>query len=512
MSDPATTQLIETLRKAVSRTSMMAEGTDPQLDLALKEIRQTITSNSDANAISAVLKASEPKLIKADEARDFRAKKLRDTLHDLIDLLERLPSHTVPQKQKKDLLTKIRSQWQSISHWPELVESSISLIEATLLVDNEAKNGKRSLFKKLFSKNGNESTIAEKNVSGILLDVSQTLTSLLDNLSLPENFDDQISDVKLFLNDSRSLEHIPKMVAETTNLAMIALGKNQQDLTSYLSQLNSQLASINAGIVTSYKSQRTLTSTRHDFNSELQKQVSETTTAVTQATDLGSLKNLIETKLETISSTMDTYQKQMLDQEKQASQSISQLRNKVSRMEKDASTLRLNLQQKLAQAMTDSLTNLPNRAAYQDSILPICNMNKKARTHLALAVCDIDHFKSVNDTWGHLAGDKVLRLIPRQIRSALTEKDMAFRYGGEEFVILLPDTTLETAKMKMEAIRQAVEKMPFNVQGVPVPITISIGIALLKADETHEGLFERADKSLYLAKEQGRNRAIFAQT
>ncbi len=511
MSDPATQKLIETLRKAVSRTSMMAEGIDPQLDLALKEIRNSIASNVDSVAVNKVLKDLEPKLLKADKARDARAKKLRDTLHDLVDLLERIPNHSVPQKQKKDFLTKVRSHWQSMHQWPDLVESCIALIEATLEEPDEEQPGKRSLFKKLFSKNdSNNQGATEQNHPHILVDVAQTLTSLLDNLSLPENFDDQISDVKSFLNDSKELKHIPKMVAETTNLALIALGKNQQDLTSYLSQLNSQLASINASIVTSYKSQKTLTNTRNDFNSSLQQQVSDTTTDVSQATDLNSLKNLIGDRLNTISSTMDQYQKQMLDQDKQAAQSISQLRNKVSRMEKDASTLRLNLQQKLAQAMTDSLTNLPNRAAYQDSILPLCNMNAKSNGQLALAVCDIDHFKNVNDTWGHLAGDKVLRLIPRQIRSALTEKDMAFRYGGEEFVILIPNTTPDAAKMKMEAIRQAVEKMPFNVQGQPVPITISIGIALLTGNETHEELFERADKSLYVAKDQGRNQVVFS--
>jgi len=489
----------------------MAEGIDPQLDLALKEIRNTITSNIDSDAMNKVLKDLEPKLLKADKSRDLRSKKLRDTLHDLVDLLERIPNHSVPQKQKKDLLTKIRSNWQSIYQWPDLIESCMSLIEATLEQSGEEKAGKRSLFQKLFSKESDKNQGAsDQDYTSVVLDVSQTLTSLLDNLSLPENFDDQISDIKSFLTESKELQHIPKMVAETTNLAMIALGKNQQDLTSYLSQLNSQLASINASIVSSYKGQKTLTNTRNDFNSNLQKQVSDTSSDVSQATDLGSLKDLIGERLGTISSTMDQYQKQMLEQDKQATQSISQLRNKVSRMEKDASTLRLNLQQKLAQAMTDSLTNLPNRAAYQDSILPLCNMNKKAKTQLALAVCDIDHFKNVNDTWGHLAGDKVLRLIPRQIRSALTEKDMAFRYGGEEFVILIPNTTPDAAKMKMDAIRQAVEKMPFNVQGQPVPITISIGIALLTGNETHEELFERADKSLYVAKEQGRNQVIFS--
>ena len=505
MSDPARDKLVETLRKAVSRTSMMAEGIDPQLDLTLKEIRQKIAGGANETDINNLLKAAEPQLLQADQARNTQATKIRDNLHDLIDLLERIPNHNVPQKQKKDLLNDIDKNWLSLYSWPDLVASFMELADKTFTSANNAPE-KKSLFGRFFPRNTAKNS--QQNNANILLDVTYTLTSLLDNLSLPANHDDQINDVKAFLHNSKDIQYIPKMVAETVNLAMVALGKTQQDLTSYLNQLNSQLASINASIVTSYKSQRTLTNKRHDFNTDLQKQVAETSSAVTVATNLDDLKHVIEERLGTISSTMTDYQKQMQDQEKNASQSISQLRNKVSRMEKDASTLRLNLQQKLAQAMTDSLTNLPNRAAYQDSILPLCQAGQQpASKGLALAVCDIDYFKSVNDTWGHLAGDKVLRLIPRQIRSALSDKDMVFRYGGEEFVILFPDTDLATAHTKAEAVRAAVEKMPFNVQGEPVPITISIGLALLN-NESHEGLFDRADKSLYLAKDQGRNKVV----
>jgi diguanylate cyclase len=177
-------------------------------------------------------------------------------------------------------------------------------------------------------------------------------------------------------------------------------------------------------------------------------------------------------------------------------------------MEKDSSNLRINLQQKIAQATTDTVTNLPNRSAYQDTIMPMCQLAQKSKKPLILGVFDIDHFKNVNDTWGHLAGDKVLNLLPRQLKNVLSEKDMVFRYGGEEFVFLLPNCNLLDAKNKAEAIRDAVEKMPFNVNGEPVPITISIGIAQLATGESHEALFERADKLLYQAKSAGRNRVI----
>jgi diguanylate cyclase len=255
MSDPAKEQLIETLRKAVSRTSMMAEGLDPQLDLTLKNIRQQIASGADEASVSKILKNAEPMLLAADEARELRAKKLRDTLNDLIDILERLPNYDVPQKQKKDLQTQIRSHWQSIYRWPELTADFLLLAEATL---NSAHNTtqKTSLFGRLFQKNTNKDH--KPNDTAIVGECAQTLTSLLDNLSLPESFDEQVNDVKRFLSDSKELTFLPKMVAESVNLAMIALGKTQQDLTTYLSQLNTQLASINASIVTSYKNQRSL--------------------------------------------------------------------------------------------------------------------------------------------------------------------------------------------------------------------------------------------------------------
>lgn len=505
MTESSSDKLIEALRKAVSRTSMLAEGNDPELDSVVRQIRQTITKGANAQEIQDVLNNAEPHLIKNDEAQLNRAKQVRNTLQELIDLLEKQDHKSVPQNEKKQLEAQIRLDWQTPSKWPDLLKSFLSLAEKTLS-QTESSQPRSTLFRRLF--NRDLETKSQKNDQEIMVQISHTLAGLMNNLSLPSHYDEDILDLKKALLGNDNIQQLPGLLDEVINLIMIAIGKTQESLANYLNQLNKQLASINESISSSYHSQKTLSESREGFNCKLQKQVTDTSQAVQGADDLDSLKTLINDRLSTISSTMSEYKTQMVEQEKHATQSITLLKNKVTRMEKDTVSLRSLLQEKLAQAMTDSLTDLPNRTAYQDAILPLCKIMQKTQKPVCLAVCDIDHFKKVNDTWGHLAGDKVLRLVPKQIRGVLAKEDLIFRYGGEEFVIAFPNATLAQAIERAEAIRLAVAKTPFNMQGEPVSISISIGIAELQVQENPESLFARADKQLYLAKEAGRNRVM----
>jgi diguanylate cyclase len=502
MPDPSCDNLVEALRKAVSRTSMMAEGMDPELDKTLAQIRRTISGEANGDDVRLALKDAEPRLIASDKSKAERAKLFKDSLLELIESLNRLPNHHIPNQHKNALETKIRSHWQSSYQWPALLAEFLTLTSITL---NQETTKKRSFFSRLFTK---EDSKSEKSEQDVVNDISHTLLNLLGNLALPNEYDEQLSELKSLLKQEKELKIVPRILTESINLTMIALGSSQQELTSYLGKLNKQLASINITVNNSYKAQKNLSNHRESFNDKIQQQVSETSSAVDEANDLVELQKLISVRLDNISSTMTDYKKQMVEQEKTATLSITQLRQKVSKMEKDSSSLRINLQQKIVQATTDTVTNLPNRSAYQDTIMPMCLLAQKSKQSFILGVFDIDHFKAVNDNWGHLAGDKVLNLLPRQLKSVMSEKDMVFRYGGEEFVFLLPNCSLAEGKAKAEAVRNAVEKMPFNVNGEPVPITISIGIAQLAADEAHESLFERADKYLYQAKAAGRNKVI----
>jgi diguanylate cyclase len=127
-----------------------------------------------------------------------------------------------------------------------------------------------------------------------------------------------------------------------------------------------------------------------------------------------------------------------------------------------------------------------------------------------LAVCDLDHFKSINDNFGHLAGDKVLRIIAKTLRDRLRKTDFVARFGGEEFVILMPETERQEALQTLDAIRQAVAASPFHFRDKPVAITLSVGIAIFSDTATSDHVFERADTALYQAKQAGRNCCVVA--
>ena len=509
MTDTAQDKLVEMLRKTISRMSLLAEGNGLELDSAIRAIRLEIAKGTDTATIQTFLHDVEPLILKVDEARLIRAKHFRDTLHDLIDILDQ-QNQAVPPSEQKALESLIRAHWQDVSYWPKLLTEYFLLAETTLSQPASNEDQKSPFFTRLFKR---ASTPQNKiNSQEVLKQVNHTLIGLLNNLALPSTYDDQISALKSEFSQNKTFHDFPKLLDEIITLIMIAIGNTQEGLTTYLNELNKQLADINDSIIKSYRSQKNLSDSREGFDVMMHKQIQDTSAEVQKADNLDSLKSLINDRMVTIATTMTQYRKQMLNQEKVSTHSISLLKSKVDRMEKDTHSLRSSLQEKLAQAMTDVLTNLPNRAAYQDHIQALCKASQQQQKPLCLAICDIDFFKQVNDTWGHLAGDKVLRLVPRQIRHALTDSDLAFRYGGEEFVIIFPNTTLELAHQRAEKVRKEVEKTPFNVNGKPVSITISIGLAKLAENEDQESLFSRADKQLYSAKEAGRNSTMVDET
>jgi len=123
-------------------------------------------------------------------------------------------------------------------------------------------------------------------------------------------------------------------------------------------------------------------------------------------------------------------------------------------------------------------------------------------------VWDVDHFKRINDTYGHRAGDRVLKTVAECLAKRVRSTDFIARYGGEEFVGIFPGTTLESALRVMDELRVAISKIGFHFRGAPVSITASSGITALLPGDSAGAAFDRADKALYRAKEAGRNRCI----
>jgi len=175
--------------------------------------------------------------------------------------------------------------------------------------------------------------------------------------------------------------------------------------------------------------------------------------------------------------------------------------------------LRDNVQNSIEAAITDALTGLYNRRYMESHLATLAEQASARSKPLALMMIDIDYFKSINDGHGHDAGDDVLREFAVRIRKSIRGIDLACRYGGEEFVVVMPETDLGVAGMVAERIRRAIASNPFSVSSGQsrLDVTISIGLATLDAKgEQIADVLKRADQALYRAKRDGRNRVVSA--
>ncbi len=181
------------------------------------------------------------------------------------------------------------------------------------------------------------------------------------------------------------------------------------------------------------------------------------------------------------------------------------------RKKRYADRLRHNVQLSLEMAITDQLTGLHNRRYMERHLSNLISNAGKTGKPLAFLILDIDYFKSVNDTHGHDIGDEVLREFSARIGANVRGIDLACRYGGEEFVVVMPDTDISFAYMVAERLRRSVEATAFEISRDPkrLNITISIGIASSEGEsDTADALLHRADQALYRAKRDGRNRVV----
>ncbi len=182
----------------------------------------------------------------------------------------------------------------------------------------------------------------------------------------------------------------------------------------------------------------------------------------------------------------------------------SQIRHK-----RYADYLRGKMQQNMQMAVTDAVTNLYNRHFLDTHLENVFSPANEKQANLSMLMLDIDHFKKVNDTYGHTSGDEVLEEFSKRITSNIRSIDLAARYGGEEFIVVMPETDSDFALFIAERLRKTICDEPFVISGSekPIDVTVSIGVSIVSEGcETKEKLFAQADKALYRAKETGRNR------
>jgi diguanylate cyclase len=340
--------------------------------------------------------------------------------------------------------------------------------------------------------------------------VSRQLLLLLEGIEIPGIFDQQAQIAKQLLAAPNQTSAAFETILNKSFQLLLKIKQHnqseQQDIDKFLSHITEQLTAMDVSVMGASTAAIESAKNRTRLDQSVSEQMEELQLSSSNATKLEPLKGIINSRLENIAKEIQEHTQKEAIQRQKTQQQLDDLVDKIKNMESESCDLKSKLKIANNQALRDALTGLPNRNAYNERLETELARWKRYHSPLSLIIWDIDHFKNINDSYGHKAGDKVLLLIAKQLSEHSRATDFISRFGGEEFTMLLPNTNGQSALILANQLRQTIEKTGFNASGVSVAITISCGITEFSLNDTDETAFERADQALYQAKEQGRNR------
>lgn len=299
-------------------------------------------------------------------------------------------------------------------------------------------------------------------------------------------------------------------IQSVTDVVLSAMSSDRLEMTGYLTQMNERLQEATIGLSSSQQLLKEEIAVGQHFGQVMQESALGMRQEILADHDLPSLKACINQNLDLMMSAVDQNQSQGNSLQSELSEQLETLVHRAKLLEVQGQEAERRVAEQRRRALTDSLTGLPNREAYEETAAREVQRWQRYDRPLCLAVCDIDLFKSVNDSYGHSAGDEVLRQLASILGKRLRGTDFVARYGGEEFVVLLPETDREQAGRVMESLREAIEQSQITWEKKDLQLTVSIGIADFKGKDILQSAFTRADRALYQAKMNGRNRIQLA--
>ncbi|MBW4935481.1 GGDEF domain-containing protein [Marinobacter sp. F4206] len=336
--------------------------------------------------------------------------------------------------------------------------------------------------------------------------VGQLLGQLLNNVTLEPAAETRARSLQQALLSSNDWTELREGLNHVAELVIAAVTRSQREFEAFLKRLDERLEVLRSHFSEQSSAQSNRLTASETLDREIRQQLERAGSQLRDSEDLQELKDSVSQHLSSIGQAMGRFREQETEREKALSEQLKAMQEKVAAMEAHSEQVQNEVRRERQRAMTDLLTQLPNREAWQERLSFEFNRWQRYQASLTIGVLDIDFFKRINDSYGHKAGDRVLQLVARELSERLRATDFIARFGGEEFVLLFPETAPDAAKVAMDQLRQHVGNLPFHFSGEPVTVTFSAGLASFGAGDSEETVFDRADRALYLAKDAGRDR------
>lgn len=350
------------------------------------------------------------------------------------------------------------------------------------------------------------------NISGKLPKLREVFIQLLEHMVVPVALLNKVEELKDFLEagEDKDWKKSLKKIVQFINEVRFQQYQEEGEYEDFLQEITSRLQEMVQFLVNENEALETNEKKGGELNKAVTKEMAGLREGVETADNLDALQSVVNGRLDAISRFMLQHSQLEKERFNSAKSNLSMMQEKINSLENETASLKVSLAEKSREAMYDALTEIPNRLFYEKRIKEDIARWQRFDTPLSLAVWDVDKFKNVNDTYGHKAGDKVLKAIAQILNKRIRETDFLARYGGEEFVMLLPGTIEEETLRLANELRQSVADCAFHYNKESVDITISCGISGFREGDNLGKVFERADKALYQAKESGRNRCVIA--
>lgn len=536
---------VNILQRLLVRVSLAASGIDEKLDNELASLRKTIRQKDvNAQALSQQLQTLEQQVLAMDGGQPALTDKLRQSLSALVAPLLTDNLQRDNKQARKRIQQQLTTKDKKFHQFPALIADIAALQKLALSAasKDEQQHRRGGLLGRLFasfrsdSAGGNlpeelqisalqadicftdantsspDDALTEPGFSAVAAHIFSTLESLLEQLPLPETMAGDIEKVrKKLVAEMNWYEFIPTL-DDVANLVIAAFGKGQKEFEAFLKALDARLVSIQGFLELHHSNQQQALVNKKELQQSMQTHLSALREEVEGQVDVGKLKSAVQIDLDAIAGSLQRFILQESAREQAMASEIEVLQQRLQKMEVESMKIQQQLVQQQQQAMTDGLTGLANRVAYEQRAQLEFERWKRYGSPLTMVIADIDKFKNINDRFGHLSGDKVIQLIGKEVSERIRKADFIARFGGEEFLILLPQTDGPTAFGVMDKAREMIARMPFHFQNERVQVTISMGLCEFRPGLAIKDVFELADKALYRAKSCGRNQVQGSQS
>lgn len=479
---------------AIFITSMIDffKGTNPNIDAELKLIKKLLAGKPDYERASELTIALNAQL--KNESK-FMQQKNMDTLSQIEKSLRSIVElEAVPKEVKGD----IKSFLQNLGSEKSNTSSPVAQFETAL-----------KLFRQALSNNVvSQSQESVKMQQELHLQITQELQELLSPYYAQNKEDKRIIELRQKLNSGLEHSELLECCLALIRFVIRDVMKEASSANRLIHDIHSSLEKINTGIKSTIATSKSRFEKRSKHNQSMREQIDAIESALGDSQRIEDLKREAQANLKDMQSSINACEADERAEQKKIIALLESMQKRITELESKASNYKQKLIDQRVITMTDTLTKLPNRMAYEEKVENEFVKANARNTLLCMALVDIDHFKRINDKYGHSVGDKTLQIIASQIKKNLAPSDFIARWGGEEFIILLPNSDLDESFDRLEKMREKVANLPFMFKGARVSVTVSIGLIDARQSLSVDAAFESVDKLLYHAKQDGRNQTI----